>query len=150
MNNAKVSIHHKISDTSKEIYEFEGCGNNWHYVGIYYSNRSGVDDVWGDEWEKFYEKSKVSELETIAKSFDYEDYHDMIDNNDFGDLAEKIGEIYEKYNPVCQKTTNGETYLYGTYWGEGSKTRKEYPPKISEEKIKEEILKQISKIKVHI
>lgn len=57
-----------------------------------------------------------------------------------------------KYNPVCQKTTDGRPYLSGCYWGLFSdRDDEDRPaPKMTEDKIKEAIAKQISKIKIKL
>ena len=150
MFNQKISIHHKIDETSKEIYEFEkSSSNTWSYVGIYFSHRNGVCDVWGDQWDKFYESDRLKEYDEVAKSFGYTNHSDMMDDCDpFPYWEEKLIAINDTYNPVCQKTEYGKPYYGGIYWGSGSNTRKQYPPKNTEKQVEEEILKQTPKIKV--
>lgn len=150
MFNQTISIHHIIDETSKEIYEFEKTSSNtWEYVGIYFSHRNDKNDVWGDQWDKFYESHRIFNYDEIAKSLGYNDHTEIFDECDYHSYeCDKLREIDTKYNPTCQKTKNFKTYYYGIYWGYGSKERLNYPPKITEEQVKQEILKQTSKIKV--
>lgn len=154
MFNHKISIHHKIDETSKEIYEFERTSSNtWDYVGIYFSHRNDEDDVWGDEWGKFYEDLKILEKDRIAESFGYSGHSEMLDGFDYYSYEyDKLREIDTKYNPICQKTKHGKTYYSGMSWGCNTKDkdRSKYIPKISKEEIKEEILRQTSKIKINL
>jgi hypothetical protein len=149
MNNT-VKIEHKIDSTSKEIYEFEKVGNGYVYVGIMYSHRDGVGDMWGEEWrsEKDYEKA----LDDYAKSQGYKDYDNMEDHYEYiveSHHAPEISDIDDRFNPVCNKTKHGEIRYSGCYWGYGDHEEK-YTPKISEAEIKLKILEKTRKIKVDL
>ena len=148
-----IEISHIIDDQHKEIYAFEKIISIWHYTGIGYSNRNDKDDVWGDEWDKHYSNAKEKELNDYAVSRGYQDFDEFCDSctsyiaNDYYDGI--ISDIYDKYNPVCQKTLDGRTYWYGLCFGSGCDTA-EYAPKLSEEEIKHKILKQICNLKIQL
>ena len=144
----KVDIQHIIDQTSKEIYSFAKIGDYWHYTGISYSNRNDSSDTWGDQWYKKFEKQQESEYNEVAQRHGYDSYYELWDHEDV--LADcDIQRVSDKYNPVCNKTKDGRTYLCGTSWGVGGKCGK-YRPKISEDEIISEIAKQITNIKIKL
>lgn len=144
----KVEIEHIIDETSKEIYQFENYGNWWHYTGITYSHRNGEWDTWGDEWDEKFKKQRDLEYDEVAQNHGYSNYGDS--NYDYFVECD-IYEVRTKYNPVCQKTTDGRPYLSGCYWGLFSEPDGDRPaPKMTNDQIKEAIAKQISKIKIKL
>jgi hypothetical protein len=141
-----IQIEHIIDDTSKEIYQFENTGGVWVYTGIYYAHRNDSEDIWGDEWADNYEKEKAQKLNEVAKKLGFDDYADLLD---YGNDQMECDEIYTKYNPVCQKTTNGKVYYCGMSWGMGS--YKDRPsPKLTEKEIIQAITNQVSKVKIKL
>jgi hypothetical protein len=120
-------------------------------VGIYFSHRNGENDVWGDEWSKHFKSLKIQRLDNLAKSFGYFDYSDMSYNYNFrSDVDEKLTELETMFNPVVNKTINGDTYYSGMNWGSDGTISKKYTPKLTMTEIKDQILKQISNFKVQL
>lgn len=133
----KIEIEYIISETEKETYHFEDCGNSFRYVGIGFSRRNDKNDIWGDKWNEHFDKAKGKELK------EFEDYED--DYYAFSPMIEeKIKEIKDKYNPCMHKTDTGKSYYMGQYGG------KLPAPKIDKTMIKAKILEKISKFKVEL
>lgn len=151
--NQTIEIHYQISDTSKEIYQFQQTGDNtWKYVGIYFSNRNDVSDLWGDRWKKdiAFLCQKDQELKALAVKFGYDDFLEAIDNEpEGGSFDEEAALIQRKYNPCCQKTNKGELYYSGIHWGYGNR-KGQYKPKLSSEEIEKEIVNKILKFRIVI
>jgi hypothetical protein len=121
----KFEVIYKISDTEREIYNFEVNGDFIIYKGIQISRRNDEKDVWGDLWQDFYVECRASEL-----GYSY------LDNSE----EEDMNEILDKYNPVMQQTDSGKSYL------ESSFGRNLPTPKISEDDIRKEIMMQFLKL----
>jgi hypothetical protein len=124
----KFEIIHEISETKREIYNFEVHNHSIIYKGIQISRRNDAKDVWGDLWQNFYAECRASELD-----------YSYLNNSEEEDINE-IQEILDKYNPVVQKTDSGKSYLQRSFG-------KDLPiPNISKDQIKEEIMWQFIKL----
>lgn len=146
-----ISIPYIINNTSKEIYEFKQTTiNRWEYVGIYYSNRNDENDVWGDEWNKFYAEKMEEEIQAVVLANGFEDFSDMMENTCSCSFSDReISLIRRKYSPSIQKTQDGRLYYSGIYWGLG-RSKGKPAPKMSEKKISEEILRRLSWVEVRL
>jgi hypothetical protein len=151
-----ITIEHKVDETHMEIYEFDKSGNIYYYSGIMFSNRNDENDIWGHEWpnNKELQEKKEEEIMVLAREEGYSSAssfeYDVWNFDSFYHYTFKLMEIAEKYNPCCNKTKSGEPYYYGCSWGsyDDSDYKKKNPPKISVDKIREEILNKVSKIKI--
>lgn len=140
----KIEIEYIVSPTLKEIYWFEREGReDWRYVGIMYSRRNDENDIWGDQWEEYYDKQKDEELEELARKHGFDSLFDA--NWDRENCPPELRKIIDKYNPIANHTKNGEPYYCGEIFANWSKKP---APKLSIEEIKQKILEKISKIKV--
>ena len=114
-----------------------------------YSNRNDKSDTWGDEWYKKFEKQKESEYDGVAIKYGYDNYLESY--GDSFEMDSDIRTVQNKYNPVCNKTKDGRTYLYGESWGVGrSEKHTSKKPKLSEDEIISAIAKQVTKIKIKL
>lgn len=144
----KLLVEYIIDDISKEIYHFVLSGDTWIYSGIYYVHRNDRDDVWGDQWGDKYKIKQREELDELSISLGYAHYDEMGD--ECGEwMDDRVDEIYNAYNPVCQKTRHGKPYYSGCYWGYGLRD-KQYDPKMSEEDLIKYITRQVSKVKIKL
>lgn len=155
----EIAIEKKISDTAKEIYSFVGYSDGtWHYRGIMFSNRDGKGDKWGEKWgDKEKEKEILDFAKKLASEFNYDldersdkELLEIFDEywSDETDVEEELQAINYKWNPVCNKTINGEIRYHGTYGGTNGP---EIKPKMTEEEIAEAIKDKLTKkIKVII
>lgn len=145
-----IQIEYIISDTKKEIYEFEVKGNCYYYCRIFFSYRDNKDDEWGEKWEKAHKKQKEKELNDFAKSKGYRGFEELEEYrgcHEYEILIPEIEAIYSKYYPTRNKTIHGETRYSGVHFGCNRK-KNEYIPTMPKEKIEAAILKKIKKIKV--
>ena len=136
-----IDIKYKESETKMYIYEFEVYDDfTFEYIGCMESCRNNKDDIWGHEWRKKYSKEYEKEKEELykglAKKYPY------MDEEEFEECYE-FKKLYNKYNPVMNKTISGEPYYSGCHFG--LNIPDEYKLKISIEEIKKEILKKITR-----
>jgi hypothetical protein len=146
----EISIEHRINETTKEIYIFQSFEVGvWLYVGIYYSNRNDETDVWGDEWNKKYSKKRDEELDFLANKNGYDKIDEWVDNDVHAKYNGELYKLIDKYRPTCNKTLDGRTYYHGRSWsyGYGSDQPR---PKISEEQIKDAILRKTVDITIKL
>ena len=92
MRNKSILIHHKLNETSKEIYMFEKFSSNiWAYSGIFFSNRNDEYDDWGDEWEVTRKVAKNQKFDELVKSLGYSNRNEMLDDVEYN------VDLYDKY-----------------------------------------------------
>jgi hypothetical protein len=132
----KFKIIYQISEIEREIYEFHLHDEYIVFTGIYYSARNDEDDVWGDEWDSYYNDAKEKEYEILDREFDETDLNDFI-------YESKINNISHRYNPCANKTIHGKTYYHGDYFAGNSESKDRPKPKISEEEIRNNIAMQL-------
>jgi hypothetical protein len=136
-----MNIHHKISDTYKEIYTFTQLANVWYYTSIGFSRRNNKDDIWGDEWEEnFHDEFHDASLK-LSEDYD----NGIISDYQFDTMYH---DLKHKYLPTCNHTKHGKPYYTGAAWSIGWSTSNEYPPKISKDDIKREILERTKEIEI--
>jgi hypothetical protein len=111
-----LKIHHQISKTSKEIYEFlfNDFGRT-PYFSYFSHTRSHRDHrPWGDEWAEFYKKEKEHELSVLRAKFLAKNGYEYTDDgwhHTYDDIDHEFSMVEEKYNPVLNKTFDGKPFL---------------------------------------
>jgi hypothetical protein len=158
-----VEVEHIIDDTSKEIYIFKSSGNNcWEYKGIKFSNRSNKREKWGEDWGKVQLKRDLNRLgRKFLRKHEEESIPDILKK--YNSIAEAVQDEYvgrceslfaldneierlrRKWNPVCNKTRQGETRLHGLFFGRPISTKSFLRPKLSEKILIDKIKKEITK-----
>lgn len=135
----KIEVKYKESETNMYIYGFEVYSNfKVEHVSTMISCRNDKNDVWGHLWSSKYKKDFKKEYDELLKKNHYlEDY-------EVEELYE-YGKLKDKYNPVYNKTINGDTYYSGCSFSSRGAEDEKYKLKISKDKIKEIILKQLTK-----
>jgi hypothetical protein len=101
-------VYHLVSPTYRIAYEFEFKNiDKIEYVGIYYSYREDENDEWGEDWGK---KEKKKEYDAIMNR------HAMFYTDDTDELHQDLDALENKYNPVMNKTSRGETRFSGCHF----------------------------------
>ena len=130
----RFNVRIEESDTLEHVYGFE----DMRCTGYWCSRRSGPGDIWGFDWSKHYHSIKYSEILHLETKYG-EDCYEM----------EAYDRICDRYNPVCNKTIHGHTYLGGVY---SSTVMKDHPPIIPMEEfynlVREEAIKWVMQQKI--
>lgn len=133
----KVTIKHRINNTLIEFYTFEIYGSSISYEGIMYSRRAHSKDLWGHEWDKYFDKQKKKEFKEVDNNYD----NGKISSE--WEYQSTISKVRDKYNPTCHYIKDGKrvnSYSEGvkSYYS-GSFGPNSPKPKLSKEQIKEKI-----------
>jgi len=137
-----VRIRHEISETSEEIYSFNISNKYIRYTSIMISNRDNKNDIWGYDWNEYYNKQEneeVEKLRVLAGLDECDSDDDLYDTK----YADEYAIISVKYNPVYHKTIEGKTRLYGI---SSNRLWDDYPPKLTKRKLLKLIKKEAKNI----
>lgn len=104
---------------------------------IAFSRRNNAKDIWGDDWEREYDKQIKTECEKLVKKFDMGE----IGAEDF---YSKMTEVRRKYNPYCHKTKSGLPYYSSQFGGNLP------PPKLTKQQIAAKIIEIVAKFKINL
>lgn len=129
-------IRKQISELEEEVYEFKIDNSSIEYICFFSSKRKSKDEPWGYDWDKFYEKQREEELNSILNNVEVDYYG----NYDIESL-DAINKIEDKYNPCCQGLLRGE-FSYNI--------REKYPPKITVEEVQAQAVHHLLKLKVRM
>lgn len=121
----RIILTYEITNIYRELYHFDVHTDSIHYVAIYYSHRNDDSDLWGDQWNTFYQNNFFSKLDKLA--------------TDHPSLEQAVADMRSEYNPVKRRTDLGHTYYHGMA-GRISLPR----PKMTEQQIREGILTQVA------
>lgn len=139
-----IIIRHEISDTYEEVYHFDVDIFRINYKGVEFSYRENSQSVWGYDWTNTYKNDEQKEITDALSEYnlDEDDISNVMNSYEPYKLYEKLTEIRDAYNPVCNKTSRNENYLSGIF---GSDLKSQYPINIPKEELVAKILYQISK-----
>lgn len=138
----KVEITVKTSELFCEIYEFEATYDYIEYTGYSYSRRNSPNDPWGHEWTEFYAKERA----LIDEKFDR--LMEEVDNECDADMVRlDWNKELEAFNPVCNKTIEGEPFYGGQFGPSKWLPKLPWTPKKVEKLVIEEMTKKLKKTK---
>ncbi len=132
-------IRHEISPLEEEIYEFEISNHSIRYKCFWSSKRKSVNEPFGYDWGKFYEKDKNEELKKLEEEF--EAWEEIDECDLWHPKCLKYDEIVEKYNPVEHGLLSGVI---------SSRISKEHPVKVSKELIMEKAIEKLKSLRIDI